>query len=123
MIRRPGGRPWRGGRVSTSPRYSRVLRPSLRQFLDNGVEDGASDPAYGLAGSGTVFEPVGGQEVFELLLRWSCHELFKDPLEVSERLGSVAADLRWLAERGLLRPLMKRGAFGGAHRWGGRGGG
>jgi hypothetical protein len=26
----------------------------------------------GLAGVGAGFEPVGGQEVFELLLRWSC---------------------------------------------------
>ena len=47
----------------------------------------------GLAGRRAGFEPVGRKEVFELILWRVVHEFFKDPLEVSERVGSVATDL------------------------------
>jgi len=47
----------------------------------------------GLAGRRAGCEPARRQEFFQLLLRRVVHELFKHPLEVSERVGSVAADL------------------------------
>ncbi len=47
----------------------------------------------GLACGWAGLEPVGGQQVFELVRGRVVHELFEDPLEPGEGVGSVAADL------------------------------
>ena len=47
----------------------------------------------GLTGGWAGFDPVGGQQSLQFFRRGVVHELFEDPLEVGERVRSVAAHL------------------------------